>query len=126
MFRFHRWCVVGIIAALTGCGEGERGPARRGEQRRGAAVPVRVEPVNRRDVSSSILANTTLEAFQWVEVRSRASGQVVEILKEEGDRVNVGTLLARLDSEEPALQVKRMEVAYQEARRAFGRDEKLV
>ena len=125
MLRFQRWCVVGIIAALTGCGEGERGAARRGEQRRGAAVPVRVEPVNRRDVSSSILANTTLEAFQWVEVRSRASGQVVEILKEEGDRVNVGTLLARLDSEEPALQVKRMEVAYQEARRAFGRDEKL-
>ncbi len=125
MFGFQRWLVVGVIAVLAGCGEDERGPSRRGGQRRGAAVPVKVEPVNRRDISSSILANTTLEAFQWVDVRSRASGQVVVILKEEGDRVNPGAVLARLDSEEPALQVKRMEVAYQDARRAYERDEKL-
>ncbi|MDE2889541.1 MAG: efflux RND transporter periplasmic adaptor subunit [Gemmatimonadota bacterium] len=125
MFGFQRWLVVGFIAVLAGCGADERGPSRRGGQRRGAAVPVKVEPVNRRDISSSILANTTLEAFQWVEVRSRASGQVVAILKEEGDRVNSGAVLARLDSEEPALQVKRMEVAYQDARRAYERDEKL-
>ena len=117
--------VVGVIAVLAGCGEDERGPSRRGGQRGGVAVPVKVEPVSRRDISSSILANTTLEAFQWVEVRSRASGQVVEILREEGDRVNAGTVLARLDSEEPALQVKRMEVAYHDARRAHERDEKL-
>lgn len=125
MFSFQRWFVVGVIAVLAGCGEDERGQTRRGGQRRGAAVPVRVEPVNRRDISSSILANTTLEAFQWVEVRSRTSGQVVAILREEGDRVSPGTVLARLDSEEPALQVKRMEVAYQDARRAYERDEKL-
>ncbi|MDE2998741.1 MAG: efflux RND transporter periplasmic adaptor subunit [Gemmatimonadota bacterium] len=125
MSNFQRWLVFGVIAVLAGCEEGERGPSRRGGQRRGAAVPVKVEPVNRRDISSSILANTTLEAFQWVEVRSRASGQVVEILKEEGDRVTRGAVLARLDSEEPALQVKRMEVAYQDARRAYERDEKL-
>lgn len=125
MFSFQRWFVVGVIAVLAGCGEDERGPSRRGGQRRGAAVPVRVEPVNRRDISSSIRANTTLEAFQWVEVRSRASGQVVEILREEGDPVSEGTVLARLDSESARLQVERMEVAYHDARRAFERDEKL-
>ncbi len=101
------------------------GSARRGEQRRGAAVPVRVEPVNRRDISSYILANEKLEAFQWVEVRSRTSGQVVAILREEGDPVREGTVLARLDSEAARLQVKRMEVAYHDARRVFERDEKM-
>ncbi len=125
MFRFQQFVFVCVIAVLSGCGEGERGSARRGEQRRGAAVPVRVEPVNRRDISSYILANTTLEAFQWVEVRSRTSGQVVAILREEGDPVGEGAVLARLDSEAARLQVQRMEVAYHDARRVFERDEKL-
>ena len=125
MSRLQTVVIVCAIAVLSGCGEEDRGRARRGEQRRGAAVPVRVEPVTRRDISNYILANTTLEAFQWVDVRSRTSGQVVEILREEGDRVREGTVLARLDSEEPTLQVHRMEVAYQDARRAFERDEKL-
>ena len=125
MFSSQRWLVVGVIAVLAGCGEGERGPARRGGQRRGAAVPVKVESVSRRDISSYILANTTLDAYQWVEVRSRTSGHVVEILREEGDPVTEGAVLARLDSESAMLQVKRMEVAYQDARRAFERDEKL-
>lgn len=125
MSRFQQVVFLCAIVVLSGCGEGERGRARRGEQRRGAAVPVRVEPVNRRDISNYILANTTLEAFQWVDVRARTSGQVVEILREEGDRVREGTVLARLDSEEPTLQVNRMEVAYLDARRSFERDEKL-
>ena len=81
--------------------------------------------MNRRDISSYILANEKLEAFQWVEVRSRTSGQVVAILREEGDPVRKGTVLARLDSEAARLQVNRMEVAYHDARRVFERDEKM-
>ncbi len=125
MFRIQQFVIIGIIAVLWGCGEGERGSARRGQQRSGAAVPVRVEPVNRRDISSYILANEKLEAFLWVDVRSRTSGQVVAIHREEGDPVAVGTVLARLDSAAALLQVHRMEVAYHDARRVFERDEKL-
>ncbi len=125
MFRLQRFVVICTIAVLWGCGEGERGAGRRGERRMGAAVPVRVEAVKRRDISRYIMANEKLEAFQWVDVRSRASGQVVAILKEEGDAVAEGTVLARLDSAAAILQVQRMEAAYHDARRVFERDEKL-
>ncbi len=101
------------------------GRGRFGGGRSAAAVPVKVEAVARQDISEYILANTTLEAFQWVDVRSRTSGQVVAILKEEGDRVRAGSVLARLDAEAARLQVTQMEVAYQDARRAFERDEKM-
>ena len=67
-------------------------------------MPVKVEPALLEEISKSILKNTTLEAERWVDVRSRRQGQVVAILKEEGDAVRDGETLARLahnDFEEP-------------------------
>ena len=129
MRSLHRILVLLMLLTLAACG-GEGGNQSRDRQGRGggrsaAAVPVKVEKVARREISNYILANTTLEAFQWVDVRSRTSGQVVSILKEEGDPVRVGSVLARLDAEAARLQVTQMEVAHQDARRTFQRDEKM-
>ena len=129
MFLVHRMLVLLMMLTMAACG-GEAGNqagrgGRRGGGRNAAAVPVKVEKVQRREISNYILANTTLEAYQWVDVRSRTSGQVVAILKEEGDSVKVGSVLARLDSEAARLQVTQMQVAYQDAKRAFERDEKM-
>jgi membrane fusion protein (multidrug efflux system) len=122
----YRILVLLMMLAMVACGgdAGNQGRGRRGG-RSAAAVPVKVENVQRREISNYILANTTLEAFQWVDVRSRTSGQVVAILKEEGDLVKVGSVLARLDAEAARLQVTQMEVAHQDAQRAFNRDEKM-
>jgi len=121
-----------MMLTMVACGGGAENQAgkagaggRRGGRRSAAAVPVKVEKVQRREISNYILANTALEAFQWVDIRSRTSGQVVAIMKEEGDPIIVGSVLARLDSEAARLQVTQMEVAYQDAKRAFERDEKM-
>ncbi len=120
-----------LLLALAACGGEESGQAGSGAEgrRRGgasaAAVPVKVESVARRDISEYILANTTLEAFKWVDVRSRTTGQVEAILKEEGDPVQAGTVLAELDVESARLQVAQMKVAYTDALRTYERDEKM-
>ena len=112
----------GDDSAETNAQRGGRGP---GGRKSAAAVPVKVDTVVRQDISDYILANTTLEAFQWVDVRSRTSGQVVATLKEEGDQVREGEVIARLDAAAARLQVTQMEVAYGDALRNFEREEKM-
>ena len=134
-FRHFRRIGIGVfgLLVLSFCGEGGDGAgvgaAGRGGRRRGgrpaAAVPVKVDRVVRQDISDYILANTTLEADRWVDVRSRTSGQVVSIQREEGDRVRKGAVLAKLDAEAARLQVGQMEVAYQDALRNFQREERI-
>ena len=121
-----------LFQGLSGCdsgdnsgGRGGRSGGRSGRGGQSAAVPVKVDQVTRGEISDYILANTTLEAERWVEVRARTTGQVVKIMGEEGDRVSKGSLLARLDDEAAHLQASQMEVAYEEALRNFERAKKM-
>ena len=79
----------------------------------------------RGEITKSVLKNTTLEAERWVDVRSRRPGQVVAILKEEGDQVREGDVLARLDAEDAELQARQMEVAFVDAQRSHARIKKI-
>ena len=129
------WWVLLASAAVACGGEGEQaqGSGQSGRGRGGpgggrravAAIPVKAEAAVRADISKSVLKNTTLEAERWVDVRARRSGQVVSILKEEGDAVREGDVLAELDSDDARLQAKQMEVAYLDAQRNFARVKKI-
>jgi RND family efflux transporter MFP subunit len=90
-----------------------------------AAVPVEVAEVVRRSISSFVETNGTLEAENEVDLVARTSGPIVELLVEEGDLVQEGRLLARIDDEEIRSQVEISEVALTEARLAFERAEQL-
>ena len=86
----NRWFVISaFVLVSSSCGSEDSGRQQgRGRGgRQSAAVPVKVELVARGEISKSVLKNTTLEAERWVDVRSRRPGQVVAILKEEGDKV---------------------------------------
>ena len=101
---YLRILLVGLFAGFVACGESEEaapqaGGGRGGGRQSAAASPVKVEAVLRGDISQYILKNTTLEAERWVDVRARTTGQVIAILKEEGDPVQVGSVIARLDAD---------------------------
>jgi HlyD family secretion protein len=76
-----------VLVLLTGCGRGE------------AAAPAQyqVAEVERRNLQITAEATGQLEPLRKVEVKSRASGEVMEVMVETGDRVEPGTLLARVD-----------------------------
>ena len=126
---FNRQWFVLIFLALFACGEEEaqraEGRGGRGGRGGGAAAPVKVEAVKRGEISSYILKNTTLEAERWVDVRARTAGQVIAILKEEGDPVRAGTVLARLDSDNARITVSQREVAHREALQQYEREDAL-
>ena len=117
---------IGLLTAFVACGGAEEAPQQAGGGRRSAAAsPVKVESVLRADISQYILKNTALEAERWVEIRSRTTGQVVAILKEEGDPVKVGNVIARLDSDGARINVLQREVAFREAQQRHDRESAL-
>jgi HlyD family secretion protein len=54
-------------------------------------------PVERRDIVVSAEAAGVIEPHVTVEVKSKASGEILEVLADSGDRVERGTLLLRID-----------------------------
>ncbi len=126
-----RWFVL-LFLALFACGEEEAQQTQGGRAGRGgrggrgaAAAPVKVEAVKRGDIAAYILKNTTLEAERWVDVRARRAGQVIALLKEEGDPVRAGTVMARLDADAAQISVAQREVAHQEAKQRYEREDAL-
>jgi membrane fusion protein (multidrug efflux system) len=105
-------------ASGGGPGGGQWGGPGGGET---AAVPVEVASVQRQSVASYIQTNGSLEAENDVEILARAQGPIVELLTEEGRRVQKGQLMARIDPKEARAQLQIAEVALREAERAFER-----
>ena len=61
----------------------------------------RTAAVSIRDLVVSATAAGAIEAVQTVEVKSKASGEIIDVLVEEGDEVQHGQLLVRVDPRIP-------------------------
>ncbi len=66
-----------------------------------AAPPARLEAVEQRDITVTASAAGVVEPILLVEVKSKASGEIVEVLAEEGDSARRGQLLVRVDPRVP-------------------------
>lgn len=66
-----------------------------------AATSLRVAAVTIRDIVVSASAAGVIEPVTTVEVKSKASGEIVEVLVDEGDQVRPGQLLVRVDPRIP-------------------------
>jgi HlyD family secretion protein len=58
-------------------------------------------PVARRDIVVSAEANGSIQPIQIVDVKSRASGQILEMRVETGDMVRTGDTLVKVDRRDP-------------------------
>lgn len=90
-------------AALAGCGAGEASVGDVTESE--TLMPVEVVLPETMDIYETLTTTATLESDAEAAVMARAAGEVVEILVEEGDRVEEGQELARLDGERLRLQM---------------------
>lgn len=86
-------------------------------QRDGAAAPQGpVAQVQRGSLTETAAASGKIEPDVQVEVKSRSSGQVIEVLVKEGDAVEAGQLLVRLDPTDATRQLASAKVARNRAR----------
>ena len=92
MGRFSRAAVVAVTALVggTGC-----------NRQQAPAVLFQSVPVERRDVVVSARATGTIQPDTVVEVKSKASGEILEMRAETGATVQRGTLLVRVDQRSP-------------------------
>jgi multidrug efflux pump subunit AcrA (membrane-fusion protein) len=66
--------------------------------RRSAVTTVQTEVVARRDISQTVEATGTVEPVEIVEIKSKASGQILKMPVEIGSVVKAGDLLAQIDA----------------------------
>jgi RND family efflux transporter MFP subunit len=84
--------VLGLgVLLLAGCG-------RRGEQ---APTTYQTAPVTKRDIVVAVEAAGVIEPSVTVELKSKASGQILDIKAETGQVVEAGTLLVQIDKRNP-------------------------
>ena len=95
----------------------------------GAAIPVKVTSVGRRDIADYLETNGSLEAENEVDIVARTTGPIVELNVEEGDFVRAGQVLARIDAAEIEAQLgiarvnlAEAELAWNRARKSFRED----
>src|SRR5262252_849599 len=78
-----------------------------------AASPVELAAVSKGGISTFLSGTTTLEARNTATLVASRPGRVVELRVEEGQWVEKGAVLARLDDTEARLAVERAEVTAQ-------------
>jgi RND family efflux transporter MFP subunit len=99
----------------------------------GDALPVSVASVERQDLNSFLVLNGIVEPERRVEIYSRLSAYVKEIVKEEGQYVQNNAILALLDDteikigfEQAKIQLEQARLNLEEAEQNFVRNQELI
>lgn len=121
--------LVPLTLTLAGCSGGtqasENAPEGGAEGEEPEAVPVEVVALERGPMEQVLRFSTNLEAEESVGVHAQASRQVVELMVEEGDRVERGQDLLRLQDDEQRNEVAKVSGQLSRARREYDRKKNL-
>jgi membrane fusion protein, multidrug efflux system len=117
---------------FSGCGSAEekptetaRGPWGGDEERKAEPVPVQVANVSRGPIAARLAFNSTLETESTVDLFPQITGQVQELLVEEGDFVNAGDPLIRIDEREWQVDADEARVNLERETAEFARSKSL-
>ncbi len=88
-----RWSLVGAAALAVAAAVAFRLPSENAKSADGRSLA----NVERRTLEIAVEATGLVEPIRVVEVKSRASGEVLQVRAETGDRVEAGALLAEID-----------------------------
>ncbi len=112
---------VAITASISACGVGQASVADPAEIAAATPLPVEVTAPLTADIFATYQSTTTITSESEAPVVARVSGEVVEILVEEGDKVVKGQVLARLDGERLELQMIEAKVNLEKTKKAYER-----
>jgi membrane fusion protein (multidrug efflux system) len=114
--------VLAGSAQLTGCGVGEASVSDETAIQAATPVPVEVTQPFRVDVYATYSATATISTDADAPVVARVAGEVIELFVEEGDRVEQGDMLARLDGERLRLEMLAARANLKQARTEYERN----
>ncbi len=114
--------LLALAASLTGCGVGEASVSDVEEIRAATPVPVEVAHPFREDIYATYSATATITSDNDAPVVARVAGEVIELLVEEGQYVDKGQVLARLDAERLRLEMLAARASLKQARAEYERN----
>jgi len=122
------WCVVAAAAALAaaGCKKGKAGGAAAFGGGGPMAVPVEVAVARSDTVRDEIAATGQIEAVQSIDLRPEVDGRIVAILIREGQEVDEGTPLVKVDDAQLKAQVAQLEAQRDLAQQGLARAKELA
>jgi membrane fusion protein (multidrug efflux system) len=110
-----------LSVSLAACGVGEAKVADPAEKAVATPLPVEVSAPLTADIFATYQSTTNIAADSEAPVLARVSGEVVEILVEEGDEVEEGQILARLDGERLRLQMLEAKANLEKTKKSYER-----
>lgn len=119
-------CLLVVLVACDGrFGNKENDVAEDDQEAVEEAVPVEIATIGTGEIESILKMTATLIAEEDVKVLAKAGNELVALEVEEGDRVETGQVLARLDDRSQKLQVEKSKAALAKAERELKRQENL-
>lgn len=124
--KSNTWITATIFASVTaslisGCGVGKASVAD-SDSVPAASIPVEVTQPVYSDIYATYATSATIASDADAPVIARVPGEVVDLLVEEGDRVEVGQILARLDGERLRLDMLVARADLQRAEKEYARN----
>jgi RND family efflux transporter MFP subunit len=109
--------IVGVVVMLTACKSATDDSAlKKGKPVNKMTYPVEVAPLEQRQVSYTVMAPGSIEAFQQVQITARVAGAVDRVAFVEGQQVKRGDTLATIETD-------RYQVAVDQAKAALDRSQ---
>ena len=84
--------------------------------RNGRGIPVRMEAVEERDLVATVTVSGNVRARRAVDISADVMGRIIELNVEEGDDVEEGEVLLRIDPTQLEATVSRAEASLSQAR----------
>lgn len=121
--------LVTSVLLLGGCkagGDAAKAAKPNGQQQASDAVPVEVAKATHRAIAASYTGTAALEARAESQVVAKTSGVALAVMVEEGQRVQAGQPLVRLDPDRARLAVAQSEAQMRKLENSYQRAQKLV
>ncbi|WP_411504505.1 efflux RND transporter periplasmic adaptor subunit [Brevibacillus centrosporus] len=108
-----------VLAVVSGCSSNPEGANRRNAQA-ARAVPVEVKKAVKEEFAVQMSLSGRLEAIQQVEIPTKATGRVQQLLVKVGDNVKSGQPLVVLDGEELRIQMQKAQASMMSAKARYA------
>lgn len=118
-----RWlALVTLVGALAvGCSNGKAKDKEGDEAAKNATVPVEVQLLKRAEMVAVYSGTAPIEAHEEATVVAKVGGEVRQIFVEEGDSVQAGQVLARLDGDRLRLALAQTDANLRKLERDYKR-----